>query len=474
MVHLKELPEYAKFVSCVEDHRLLPEESNVIVAVSGGADSVALLCLFLAYLPSSRIVVAHVNHGIRGGEAVRDALFVQKLCARFQLDFQLKELDIPSISKRTGKGMEESARIERYHYLQTLAHERNGVIAVAHHREDRAETILMNLARGTGIDGLKGISHRHGNIIRPLLDFSKEEILRICTLANVVPVMDSTNLEDCTLRNRVRHHVIPYLSEIFERDIVDKLLDLSEFARIDSEFLDSYTQEALARMARQEGQLWVVDRTAFAKEAESIQNRILRKLIPEIRNQQDIALYPHGKDLTSDMIARVRSHLLAGKSGKMVEIGRQIQCRIEGERCVLYLCTDFEPSEAVKYPEIEIYSFSGYETKMLLKNKPINYEYFDYSKLEVRTGGDFTKIEMRHIRTGDIFSPFGLQGSMRLQKFLIDKKIPISHRKKIWVVAIENQILWIPGIRRSNVGCITSSTNKIIQIKVELEDAYDA
>ena len=107
MKHLKELPQYAKFVSCVEEHHLLSDQDNVIVAVSGGADSVALLCLLLAYMSPARILVAHVNHGIRGDEAFRDAQFVQDLCADLQLDFQLKEVDVPTIAQEAGLGLEE-------------------------------------------------------------------------------------------------------------------------------------------------------------------------------------------------------------------------------------------------------------------------------------------------------------------------------------------------------------------------------
>ena len=473
MEHLKELPEYAKFVSCVEEHNLLSGDANVIVAVSGGADSVAMLCMFMAYLPASRIFVAHVNHGIRGDEATYDADFVATLCKRFQLDFYLKKIDVPSIAKENGIGLEECAREERYRFLQTIACEKTGVIAVAHHREDRAETVLMNIARGTGIDGLKGISYRQNNVIRPLLDFNKDEILRVCSFVNIQPVTDSTNSEDCTLRNRVRHHVLPYLCEIFGRDMVDKLVHTSEHARIDSEFLENYAQDVMTHIVRQERDLCVVDRTAFAQQAESIQNRIIRKVISMISNPLGERLYPGNKDLTGDTIARVRDHLLVGRSGRIVEIGRRVQCVAEGERGVFCYRSENVPDKSVKYPEIKMITVKENDDRVLFFNKQKHCEYFDLDKLQDETGNRLDKIIIRQIQTGDVFIPFGCQGRMRLRKFLIDKKIPLSHREQLRVVAIDNIVLWIPGIRRSSLGTITKNTKKIIQLKVELEDIYD-
>lgn len=472
MVHLKELPEYAKFVSCVETHGLLPGESQVLAAVSGGADSVAMLCLFLAYMPTARIHVAHVNHGIRGAEAQRDADFVRDLCNRFHVTYHVKEVDVPGISKATGVGIEETARRERYRFLQDLSKEGNYVIAVAHHREDRGETILMNLARGTGLDGLKGIAYRHNNVIRPLLDFSKAEIYHICACADITPMTDSTNLEDGTLRNRVRHHVIPYLSQFFDRDIVDKLIDLSEYARVDSEFLDRYTQEAMQITINEEEDFLVVDRKQFSNEDTAIQNRIIRKLIPQITNLQGETCYPEGKDLTGDIIQRIRNHLLVGQSGKVAEAGRRICCRIEGNRGVFYYDSDKHVSSAVKNPGIEVIPVSNHTWASLCEEKSVCWEYFDFSELAALIGEDTSQIELRQVRTGDVFTPFGLEGSMRLRKFLINCKIPISHRNSLWVVAIGNQILWIPGVRRSNIGRISKETKQVIKIKVELEDVY--
>ncbi|MBR5280008.1 MAG: tRNA lysidine(34) synthetase TilS [Clostridia bacterium] len=473
MKHLKELPQYAKFVSCVEEHHLLSDQDNVIVAVSGGADSVALLCLLLAYMSPARILVAHVNHGIRGDEAFRDAQFVQDLCADLQLDFQLKEVDVPTIAQEAGLGLEECGRLERYRFLETLAKERNAVIAVAHHREDRAETILMNIARGCGIDGLKGISYRHGNIVRPLMDFDKKELLDVCTAANIVPMVDGTNFEDCTLRNRVRHTVLPYLTEAFGRNMTDKLIDLSEHACMDSAFIDEYAADVFERVVEKERYLWVVDRTAFYQQPDAIQYRILRRVIASVQNAEQEFLYPEGKDLTAEMIRRVRAHLLQGKSGKIVEIGKKIQCQIEGNRGVIYYCTEFDPEDCVKCPEIEIYALDQSQPFDFESNQPIHCAYFDFDALYAKTEGILERIEMRRIRTGDNFTPYGMTGHMRLRKFLIDHKIPLSRRKILWVVAIGNEILWIPGIRRSNIGPITNTTKNIIKIKVKMEDIYD-
>lgn len=208
----------AKVNQYIKENHLLHSGDKVIVALSGGADSVCLLHLLISLKEEYDLTVsaAHFHHGIRGEEADRDADFVRALCQKRDVDLYFDQADVPAIAAQTGESMELIGRKLRYRFLEEVA--RDGkMIATAHHSGDNAETVLWNLTRGSGIGGLAGIPVQRDNIIRPLLNCTREEIEAYCRKHDLCYVTDSTNLSDDYTRNKLRHRVMPVLRELNPR-----------------------------------------------------------------------------------------------------------------------------------------------------------------------------------------------------------------------------------------------------------------
>lgn len=480
MNDVSKLPEFQKFIREVSTHKLFDRDSVVIAAVSGGADSVCMLLFLSAFLPANQIFVAHMNHGIRGIEAERDADFVCKLCEQLGIEFVIESVDVPALSQKFGRGIEETARNCRYGFLEQLAKERKGRIAVAHNQEDRAETILMNLSRGCSVDGLKGIEYKHGNVVRPILNFSRKEIEFVCQHAGVTPMVDSTNLTDCTLRNRVRHEIIPYLSNVFERDMIQKILHLSDQARRDLDFIEKYVAQAMDRLVYtelfQKAIAFRMNVDDFLKEDEGIRYRLIRLILSRMRDEEGKLIYPEGKDLTEETISRIANHVSNGRSGKIAEAGRNLYCRIEHKDAFFFYARERESTEEAQnfnfQVKVEDYinDAISYEEVKSAEIRP--YEFFDKDNLLSICESSFREIVLRPAQYDDYFTPFGGKGSTSMRKFFINQKIPLSKRKQVFVVAIGKQVLWIPGIRRGELGRITEKTERIIKITVDAEAMY--
>ena len=473
MQDIRLLPVFRKFVKCVEDHHLFTRNTNIILGVSGGADSVSMLLLTYAYMNAEYLTVAHMNHGIRGDEAIRDETYVRDLCTQLGVEFRTEYQNIPQLATEYGMGIEETAREFRYQFLQRIAEEKKGIIAIAHNREDRAETILMNIARGCSCDGLKGIAYKNGKIVRPLLDLSREEIEEICKFAGIEPVTDSTNLSDCTLRNKVRHRGIPFLTDLFNQDIRDKLIHLSESASRDVFFLEKYTESQLDKIVSHEDNKIVVDRLLFIEQEDAIRYRIARHILMHVQNKEGLCVYPEGKDLTGDILHRIVNHISNGTSGRMVECGRGVQCLIEHNQAVLY-CLDSLHSSSLEGKQVLIETFDRKQlgSKDFIRNKKESEEFFDQKVIDDLCVQYESEILVRYIRAGDRFQPFGGVGHTTVQKFLIDHKIPVSKRKQIVLVCVGDEIIWIPGLRRSEIGRITEHTDRIMKITIESEALY--
>ena len=471
MDDLRSLPVFSKFVKCIEERQLLTKQTNVILGVSGGADSLCMLLLFIAYMPCSNLTVAHMNHGIRGEEANKDEAFVRNLCKQFGLSFVCEHQNIPALAERDGTGIEETARMYRYAFLHRIAEEKNGVIAVAHNRNDRAETVLMNIARGCSVDGLKGISYQNGKIVRPILDCTREETEAVCQYAGFVPVVDSTNLTNDTIRNKVRNQGIPFLDTLFHQNMIDQLLRVSEAAGRDVSFIEQYTEQQLKRLATytQDNKI-VIERSLFKAQDEAIQYRLVRKLLAKVTDSKGAYIYPNGKDVTGDCIRRIVLHICGGQSGRKVEGGRGVLCLNEHNQSVLFSkCSTEAVISSRHHLTVQTLNRTDEILTEIVRNKKENEEFFDQKEFDQLCEQHKSSVSIRLVRSGDRFRPFGFTGHTSVQKFLIDRKIPVSKRKKIVVVCIGDEILWIPGLRRSEIGRITDHTDKIIKLTIESE-----
>ena len=230
----------------IDDHDLLTNGDTVIVALSGGADSVALLHILISVKEEYDLDIhaAHFHHGIRGEEADRDQRFAEKLCGDWKIPFYCERADVPAAARESGESVELIGRKLRYQFLEKVAREHGAKIATAHHGDDNAETVLWNLTRGAGLAGLSGIPVRRGGIIRPLLCCSRADIEAYCRERQLGYVTDSTNLSDDYTRNRLRHQVMPVLREL-NPNVNETIGRTSALLREAEDYLNDISDEEL-------------------------------------------------------------------------------------------------------------------------------------------------------------------------------------------------------------------------------------
>ena len=235
-----------KVIGTAEKYNLISEGDNIVVALSGGADSVALLNILYSIKEKYNLTLyaAHLNHGIRGVEADNDEKFCKILCENYNIRFFVKHIDVPTLCAEQKISAELCGRNERYKYFDELSGLLNAKIATAHTASDNAETLLFNLSRGSSVLGASAIPPRRGKIIRPLIELSREEIEDFCTAKKLAYVTDSTNLSDEYTRNKIRHSVIPKLKEINPR-VEQAMLDFSRDCSEVSGFLEQFAGDAL-------------------------------------------------------------------------------------------------------------------------------------------------------------------------------------------------------------------------------------
>ena len=241
-----------KVLQTIQRYQMVQKGDHVVVAFSGGVDSSALLTLLWQLREELSITVSacHLNHHLRGEESNRDEAFVRQFCTEHHIELSVREIDAQRLAKEQGKSVEALSRQERYRFFEETAQEfgTSTKIATAHNLNDNAETLLFYLARGTGLNGLGAIPPVRGNIIRPLIECSREEIENFCDEQNILFVTDSTNLTDLYTRNRIRHRIMPEMQQL-NPAFLKSILHLSVTAQAENQLLDQMCSEEYQRIA---------------------------------------------------------------------------------------------------------------------------------------------------------------------------------------------------------------------------------
>lgn len=237
-----------KVIKTIKKYNLIENGDKIILAVSGGPDSISMLDILYKIQQNKNInfeiIVAHVNHMIRE-EAMEDAMYVKEFCKKRNIEFYLKSIDVKKIANNNKIGTEEAGRKERYKFFNELAKKTNAnKIAIAHNKNDNAETVFMHILRGTGINGLKGIEPKRGMYIRPLIECERKEIEKYCEENNLEPRIDKTNFENVYTRNKVRNIVIPYVQKEFNQNIIETIDRLSKLVTEEEEYMEKQVENA--------------------------------------------------------------------------------------------------------------------------------------------------------------------------------------------------------------------------------------
>src|SRR5699024_3532729 len=277
------------------------------------------------------IIIVHINHGVRGEEALKDELFVKEKAEELNIPYYSKTIDMVGYAKDNKISEEEAGRKLRYGFFrQILSKKGKGKIAVAHNKDDQAETLLMRIFRGTGIDGLKGMDFLQKDIIRPILNISREDIEKYIEENEIETVLDKTNLMPIYTRNQIRLELIPYIEKNFNPNLIDTMWRLSETSTLDSNFLERYSEDKYNNMLKSKDKTYIVlDVDMFNKEDESIKNRIVRMSIEKILGD----LQGFSREHINSLVKLFE----VGETGKEIHLPRNIIGKVDYKELQIYI-----------------------------------------------------------------------------------------------------------------------------------------
>lgn len=276
-----------KVLETIKKFNLIENGDKIVVGVSGGPDSITLLDVLLKIKQEKiidfAIVVCHINHMIRE-EAVQDEEYVQKFCEKYNIDCFIKRIDIESLSQKEKIGTEEAGRKARYEFFYEILNKTSSnKIATAHTANDNAETVLMNIIRGSGTSGLKGIETKRDNLIRPLIECNRNEIEEYCEQNNLKPRIDKTNFENIYTRNKIRNMLIPYIKENFNPNIIETINRLSDLSKLENEYLENQTKIVYNTIIQEQTKEYIaLDLKQFNLLEKVIKNRLVLYTINEL------------------------------------------------------------------------------------------------------------------------------------------------------------------------------------------------
>ena len=455
----------------VRKQDLLREQDRIVAGVSGGADSVCLFWLLLAFkkeMPMEFCVV-HVHHGIRGEEADEDALFVKELCLSNGIDYFQENINVPELAARSGMSVEEAGRQARYECLRRVKENWHGTkIATAHHMNDQAETVLMNAFRGSGLRGLRGMEARSDDVIRPLLCVTREEIETWLEERKFIYRTDSSNEQVLYTRNRIRHRILTEAQLVNEK-AVEHLASLAQMAGECESYIQMMADTAYEQaVKRQDQELFVSDE--LKKEPELIRKYVLRKVLAECGNDKSGL-----KDIGAVHI-QAMTDLFAADTGKRIELpgGRRVRRTYVGILAGKRFADVDKTAGGFTYPvtvpgtlvaeDGTIFRFSVEENKKEQEIPRKTYtKWFDYDKIK-------DSLQVRTRCPGDYLVVNAGGGKKTLKDYFIDEKVDRMRRDNVWLLAEGNCILWAVGYRISEQYRVTDDTRRILVVTADNTD----
>ncbi len=443
-------------ISAASRHRMFSAGDRVLVAVSGGPDSVAMLHALHEHSSELGISlhVAHLNHQIRGEQSNLDEDFVRNLAHSLHLPVTVERVDVPALRVEMKMGVEEAARVARHKFLQDTAAElHSDKIAIGHTADDRAESALLNIIRGCGVDGLGSIRPVSGYIVRPLVETSRKQVEAYIAEHSLPYRIDESNEDTTYARNRVRHDLLPSLERDFNPEIRSALVRLAEIASAQSELIEDMAQSARLEIGCEDS----LDAILLIRLPEALQYELLRREIRRVKGDlQDVTFEQtrgildairEGGDFT---ITLPPGDIYATRNDQTFWVWRKEGMpKIEAFEIVL------------ETPGVTLVEAIGLSIELcevehpVVRALPANQAMIDVSAIEGR-------LRVRSVRTGDRIVPLGMSGHKKLQDVFVDKKIPKRERAQAAVVCDDEKVLWVVGVVASELGKVTASTRKAI------------
>ncbi len=469
-------------------HQLFVSGDLVVVGVSGGADSMALLHVLNSFRNrlNLRLYVAHLNHGIRGEEAIEDAAFVKAAAGYLGIPCFLGEADVPEIAGKQKLSIEDAARKARYEFLFQVIRKVGGdKIAVAHNANDQAETLLLHLINGTGPEGLVGMRPASGLVVRPFLEVKRGEIEAYCISRKIPFRTDSSNAEMTFIRNRIRHQVMPVLAE-YNPNIVEALLRTAEIIRGENDYIEEETfsvaVEALSVVGQTvgqtvgqsagqtAGQTISLEGKVFARLNLALQRRLLRLLYRKLAGASASLEFSH--------VERIREFILLGQTGKLLDLPGQVWVEKTYSGADFYVSApgELEKEHDAHWGEITL-EVPGI-TCLDVVNARIQAAIYVLGEVKAKVYSaapeeaflDLERLEypltVGPVKQGDVFHPLGSSGKKKVKDFFIDVKVPVQQRKMVPVVSDSQGIVWIAGWRIDERAKVTDNTRHVLHLRI--------
>lgn len=500
---------YQKVREYIRRYKMLEQGDKIIAGVSGGADSICLLFMLigLAKEIGCSVTAVHVHHGLRGAAADADAAYVERVCREQGIRCRIFREDVGAFAERNRLTVEEAGRdVRRACFLRVMEEEQGTKVALAHHQNDNAETLIWNLCRGCGIKGLGGIAPVAGAFIRPLLCLRRDEIESYLKERGIAYCVDETNLEDAYTRNRIRRHVIPYLEEHVNRQSVEHMSETMEQIRKIGSYLEQevlrYQKECVS--FREDGAA-VLEKEAFRKVPEAVRAFLLHELLCRAARRR--------KDIEAVHVKMLEA-LLEKQVGRQIRLPygvRAVRC-YEGIELITVSGEEYErgrrghkedrreyeegrrghkegrrvPQESGETDKASVICISGScgsaelpwmdGSVRKLKWRVLERESDEKEEMIIFPKNPYTKwfdydiikkiLTVRTRRAGDYLVINENGSKQKLKAFFINEKIPAEIREKIPLIACGEEILWIPGYRRSSACLVKTTTKEILQIQM--------
>jgi len=454
-----------KVLEFIKGHGLFAPGDKIVIAFSGGADSMALVDI-LANLPGYplQVVIAHLNHCLRGAESEGDELFVRSVAEKYAFPLAISRVDVAAAAAEQGLSLEEAGRNARRSFFLELAEKQSAVaVVLGHHRDDQAETVLMRLFRGAAGSGLQGMQPRTaGNIFRrPLLCLNRTEIESYLRKGSLQWREDSSNLDVKFLRNRIRHELLPLLKS-YNPELAESINRTAQAFAADEELLDAVVEQACSRIVSTLPDAFRINLEMLRHELPALRKRLYRKVLFVLRGDL--------KRISSQHLADI-DRLATGNKGRG-QISLPSGVLVIRKYAAMILTTIPEEMAGEKW-ELMVDSCGSHQ---LEHKRTLLVERVDSSPADwLETGKDTIFIDLQRFpfpwtvrccREGDRFTPFGMRGTKKIKDLFIDNKIPLESRKRVPLFLSGGEIFWIGGVQLSEKARISEVPGDLLRLRM--------
>jgi tRNA(Ile)-lysidine synthase len=467
----KSLNPALRVLNFIRKNKLVSAGEKLLVAVSGGPDSVCLLYIMLELREKLGIElhVAHLDHRLRGRDSGADAAYVAGMARRLHLPATIESRDVKAYRAERGLSLEEAAREVRYDFLKEVAKAVGaGRVAVGHTSDDQVETVLMHLLRGSGTRGLRGLlpvsrwQSVSGSltVIRPLLELRRKETLAYCRRHHLRPRTDVSNFSPQPLRNRVRRRLLPAL-EKYNPKVADALLRTARIATDDLAFIDKEVERQWQKIVREQKGAVIIDKKGLIALPPALQRHLLRRAVE--------SAFGSLKDIEAGHIEELL-HALCKPAGKVIGLPFGLSFSIEYDRYVLSgneatLCPFPAPGRETKLKIPGRTRLPGWDVvaEIISPSVDIKAKNIGFSAcFDLACSG--ASLTVRSRRPGDRFQPLGLERPKKLNEFMIDARIPRSWRRSVPLVASGERIIWVVGYRIDERFKVKTGTLQVLRL----------